>query len=188
MNSGSRENKLKKITIIVFVFLLIGVWIFYMLWASRIGMRTVLMPSIPEWTTYIVVGALTGFAFAGRAIIRRSVGKTPEKVINSLLGGFCLGFACSLHIYDVCVYLLPGDIIHYKSDYEITFPGPAIGRFSHCEAGLWIKDLNTERQIKLCTNKSNLYDQQKQGMNTVWVTAHQNKIGSYIINYTFIYN
>lgn len=187
MKYYSSENKLRKIIVLVVVFLFVGAWIFYMLWASRIAMRTVLMTSTPEWVTYITAGFLIGIVFAGRAIYYRPAGKISKHVVESFFGGFCLGFVCFINIYDVCTYLFPGDIVHYESEYEVTFPGPAVGKFSHCEAGLWIKDLNTEHWIKLCTNKSNLYDQRKQGMNAVWVTAHTNKIGSYIIDYKFIF-
>ena len=98
-----------------------------------------------------------------------------------------IGFACSLNIYDIRVYLLPSETIHYESAYEITFPGPSVGRFSHCEAGIWIKDSNTHRRIELCTNKSDLHEQIKQGMKGVWVTTHKNKAESYISSYTFIF-
>lgn len=187
VHNYSFENKKKKYTLLAVAFLIMGLWIFYMLWASRIGMRTVLMKSVPEWMTYITTGSILGVVLAGHATYYRPVGKTPKHILESFFGGFCFGFVCSLHIFDVCTYLLPGDIIHYQSEYEVTFPGPAVGRFSHCEVGLWIKDAHTKRWIQLCTNKSALHNQRKQGMNAVWVTAHTNKIGSYIIEYKFTF-
>lgn len=178
------NKKLKKVAIAAIVFLLLGAWFFYILWASSISARTILMPEIPEWTTYLVIGALVGIIYSGRAI---HTGKTTRSSIDSFFGGFCLGFACSLNAYDVSTYLLPGETINYESAYEITFPGPAIGKFSHCEAGIWINDSNTHRRVELCINKSDLYEPRNRDMNAVWVTAHTNKIGSYIMSYTFFH-
>ena len=93
----------------------------------------------------------------------------------------------SVNIYATAAYLLPGEIISYESAYEITYPGPSIGKFGHCEAGLWIEDTGTHRRIALCTNKTDLEENIKQGMKTVWVNARTNKIGSYIVSYTFIH-
>ena len=47
---------------------------------------------------------------------------------------------------------MPGDIVHYESEYEIVYPGPSFSRSGRCEAGLLIKDLYTQRWIQLCTN------------------------------------
>jgi len=187
MEYPSFENKSKKRAILVAACLVFGAWLLYMLWAVRIGTRTVLMPSVPEWTTYTVVGCLVGLVFAGRAIYYRPGGRSSKRVAESFFGGFCLGLVLSLHIYDVCTYLLPGEIVHYESAYELNIPGRSYGRSGRCEAGVRLKDLNTERWIELCTTKSELYDRRKKGMSAVWVTAHSNKIGSYILGYEFIY-
>ncbi|WP_455926725.1 hypothetical protein [Pseudomonas capeferrum] len=187
MEYPSFENKPKKRAILVAVCLVFGAWILYMLWAVRIGTRTVLMPSVPEWTTYTLVGCLIGLIFAGRAIYYRPAGRSLKRVADSFVGGFCLGLGLSLNIYNVCTYLLPGELVHYESAYELNIPGRSFGRAGRCEAGLGFKDLKTERWIELCTTKSELDDRRKKGMNAVWVTAHSNKIGSYILGYEFIY-
>jgi hypothetical protein len=180
-------NKLKKVAFLAIICSLFGAWILYMLWAARIGMQTVLMASIPEWTTYITAGFVVGLIFAAKAIYARPAQRTLTQTIDPFFGGFCLGFACSINIYAVCVYLLPGNVIHYESAYEITYPGPAAGKFSRCEAGLRIKDINTGRWIELCTDKLALDHQKQRGMNAVWVTAQANKVGSYIVDYHFIF-
>lgn len=123
---------------------------------------------------------------SGKAAKRQS-GKAARRVVDSFLGGFCLAFVCSLNIYDVSVYVLPSETIYYESEYQIAFDGPSAGRFSNCEAGIWIKDSNTYRRIKFCTSKSDLNEQIKQGMNAVWITTHTNNIGSYNSSYTFIF-
>ncbi|BDB19590.1 hypothetical protein cym2001_29550 [Pseudomonas sp. CYM-20-01] len=183
----SFENRSRKIAITLVAFALLGGWIVYMLWASRIGLRTVLMPSIPEWTTYIAIGCVVGLVFACRGVLRGGGGRTLKSAMDAFFGWFCVGFACSIQGYDVAAYLLPGDTIHYESAYEISFPGPVLGKLSRCEAGVWIKDVTTERWIQLCTNKADLNDQIQRGMTAVRVTAHANKIGSYIVGYQFIY-
>ncbi|MHC8395450.1 hypothetical protein ACYZT8_17625 [Pseudomonas sp. LB3P93] len=188
MKLSSLENKSKRIVVTVIVFLLFGAWFYYAGWASKISARTVLMPEIPEWTTYLIIGAITGLIAATRTLYRRPGGKTAIQALNSFAGWFCLGFALSVNSYAAAAYLLPGEIISYKSSYEIRYPGPSRGKFGHCEAGLWIEDPSTHRWIELCTNNMDLDKNIKQGMKLVWVSARTNKIGSYIMNYTFIYN
>ncbi len=188
--NDSFYTKIKKREYIVVIvsIMILGLWFWYMLWASGIGKRTVLMKNIPEWTTYITFGSVIGLFFAGHATYYRPIGKTAKHVLTSFWGGFSLGFVCILHFYDVCAYFLPGEINQYESEYDITFPGPAVGKSGHCEAGLWIKDAHTRRWIQLCTNRTDLYMQRKPGMNRVRVTARSNKLGSYIIDYQFSYN
>jgi hypothetical protein len=184
--SFENEPKKKAFWSATCLILVVG-WIVYMLWASRIGTRIVLMASIPEWTTYIVVGCLVGLVFTGRAIYYRPDGRDLKRVADSFVGGVCLGLVLSLNCYKVFTYLLPGEIIHYESAYELHIPGPSFGRSGRCEAGLRFKDLNTERWIELCTTELEFNERRKKGMDFVLVTAHSNKIGSYIIGYQFIY-
>ena len=168
--------------------LVLGLWFWYMIWASSLSHRIVLMKFVPEWMVYITTGAVVGIICAGRAAYWRPVGKTPKYVFEMFFGGFCLGFVCVLNIFDVQVYIFSNKIINYESEYEVVFPGPAVGKFSHCEAGLWIKDLHTNRWMQLCTTKKDLYLNRKSGMNRVWVTARVNNLGSYISDYKFIYH
>lgn len=126
--------------------------------------------------------------FSGRVVYFRPVGESAIYVLKAFGCGFSIGLICILNCYSVYVYIAPGNIVQYESEYEVTFPGPAVGKYSHCEAGLWIKDAHTKRWLQLCTNRTNLYNDRKQGMTKVWVTAHTNKIGSYIINYKFTYD
>lgn len=182
MKSYYFENKRKKYISLLFILLPFGLWVFYILWSMRISRHVVLMKSIPEWTTYITVGLVVGGVFFACS------DPYPKRTMESFFGGFSIGLVCSLNIYHVCTYLIPGDIVHYESEYEIVYPGPAIGRFgSRCEAGLWIEDLHTQRWVQLCTNKKELYKKRKQGMDAVRVTAKTNRIGSYIIEYQFMF-
>ena len=147
----------------------------------------ILKKSVPEWITYISFGVLTGIIFVMRAFYLRTFNKTFEYFANAFFSGFCLGFVLSLYCYDIYVYLFPDKIIGYESEYEVVFPGPSRGKHGHCEAGLWLKDQNTNRWIQLCTDKEDLNSHRKQGMTGVWVTARVNNIGSYIVSYEFIY-
>ncbi|MDD0967794.1 MULTISPECIES: hypothetical protein [Pseudomonas] len=145
------------------------------------------MPEIPELATYLLISSVTGLVAVVRTRFKRSGGKTVKQTLNCFAGWFCVGFVFSLNIYAAAIYTLPGEVISYESAYEITYPGPPIGKMGHCEAGLWIKDAGTHRRIALCTNKAKLDEDIKQGMTAVWVNAHTNKLGSYIMSYTFIY-
>jgi hypothetical protein len=185
----SYKNKLfsKKNIALLTIWFVLGLWCWYMLWASSLSHRTVLMKFVPEWMTYITTGSVVGVICAGRAAYWRPVGKTPKYVLEMFFCGFCFGFVCVLNVFDVYVYTFSDKLINYESEYEVVFPGPAVGKFSRCEAGLWIKDLHTNSWMQLCTNKKNLYLNRKQGMDRVWVTARVNDLGSYIIDYKFIY-
>lgn len=187
MKHPSLGRQFKRIAALILVLLVLGAWMFYMGWASRVARQTILMAWIPEWTTYVVFGVVTGLYCAFRPERNRPPNSTNMSSTNKFLGGFSLGFVFLLNSYAVCVYLLPGEVIHYKSVYEIRFPGPAYGKYSRCEAGLWIKDLHTERDSELCTTRSELDDQIKRGMTVAWVTARTNTLGTYIINHTFTY-
>lgn len=188
MEPSSPESKSKRIVLTVVVFLLFGAWLYYVGWASKISARTVLMPEIPEWSTYLLISSITGLTAAIRALYKRPWRKTAIQVLNYFAGWFCLGFILSLNGYATVAYLLPGEIISYKSSYDLRYPGPSKGKFGRCEAGLWIEDQSTNRWIELCTNKMDLDKNIQQGMQLVWVSARTNKIGSYIMSYTFIYN
>lgn len=188
MEPSSPESKSKRIVLTVVVFLLFGAWLYYVGWASKISARTVLMPEIPEWSTYLLISSITGLTAAIRTFYQRPGRKTAVQALNSFTGWFCLGFILSLNGYATAAYLLPGEIVSYKSSYELRYPGPPRGKFGRCEAGLWIEDQSTNRWIELCTNKMDLDKNIQQGMQFVWVSACTNKIGSYIMKYNFIYN
>lgn len=181
------ENKLKRLLITAVIFSILGAWIWYMSWVSSISNNTILQKSVPEWKTYIYFGVLIGTLFVIRTFFVHAFNQTLKYFANVFFSGFFLGFLLSLNCYDIYVYLFPDKIISYESEYEVVFPGPSRGKHGHCEAGLWLKDQNTNRWIQLCTNKEYLHSHRKQGMTGVWVTARVNKIGTYIVKYEFIY-
>lgn len=158
-----------------------------MSWASGISHNTILQKTVPEWETYISFGALSGILSFAYAFYARTFDKNIKYLFNAFCGGFCMGFVLILNCYDVYVYLFPDKIIGYESEYEVVFPGPSRGKYGHCEAGIWLKDQNTNRWIQLCTNKEYLRSHRKQGMTGVWVSARANKIGTYVVQYEFIY-
>ncbi|BCQ36445.1 hypothetical protein ERHA54_40420 [Erwinia rhapontici] len=185
----SKKSIFSKVNMTVLaMFLVMGLWFWYMIWASILSHRTVLMEFVPEWMVYITTGAVIGLFFAGRTVYRRPVNKTPKYVLEMFFGGFCFGFICVLNIFDVYIYCFPDNLIRYESEYEVVFPGPSRGKSGHCEAGLWIKDPHTNRWLQLCTNKKELSYKRRQGMDRVWVTAKVNHIGSYIVEYEFVYH
>lgn len=169
------------------IFTVMGLWFGYMMWASAISHNTVLKKSIHEWWTYLSFSLSVGFLFFIRALFRRALKYPFQYHWNAFFGSFCLSFILILNCYDVWVYLFPDRVISYQSEYEVVFPGPARGKTGHCEAGLWIKDRNTDRWKLLCTNREYLRTHRKQGMTGVRVTARVNNVGSYIENYEFIY-
>ncbi len=187
MEHPSPDNTLKKTAVALMVISACVAWVFYMAWSSRIAMRTAIMPSLPERTTPLAVGLVLGLIFAATVIFGSSVGRDLKKIATQFAVGFGLGLLSSLHIYEVCVYLFPGDTVQYETDYQIVIPGRISENSRRCKAWLKIKDPNTHRWIDICTTPSDLDAQRKRGMNAIWVNAYTNTVGSYIINYAFIY-
>ncbi|ASN87014.1 hypothetical protein WBW39_07210 [Pectobacterium versatile] len=173
------------VTLLVLSIMLAIFW--YMLWASQLSRRTILIEALPDFTIYLTFGIVSGIIFAGRAFYSRSVKKKLKHTLEMFLGGFVLGFLSIVNSFDVYVYLFPDDVINYTSDYEIVFPGPPKGKTSRCEAGLWIRDVHTGQLKQLCTSRETLFKKRRQGMNELWVTARINKLGTYIVDYRFTY-
>ncbi|WP_233961350.1 hypothetical protein [Pectobacterium versatile] len=173
------------VTLFVLSIMLAIFW--YMLWASQLSRRTILLETLPELTIYLTFGIVLGLIFAGRALYSRSAKKKLKHMLEMFLGGFVLGFLSIVNIFDVYVYLFPDDVINYTSDYEIVFPGPPKGKTSRCEAGLWIRDVHTGQLKQLCTSRETLFKKRRQGMDELWVTARVNKLGTYIVDYRFTY-
>lgn len=183
MKSYYFEDKVKRRRKVTLILAPLVICFIYMIYAMKISRQVVLMESTPEWTTYISISVIAGCVYS---FFHRG---SRTNIIELFFMGFCAGFMCSLNLYSVCTALLPGDIVSYKSKYEIVYPGPYVGRFgSRCEAGLLVKEMHTQRWKQFCTNKKELDSQIKQGMDSVWVTVKANKIGAYIINYKFIYS
>ncbi|MEQ6967058.1 hypothetical protein [Pectobacterium polaris] len=173
------------VTLLVLSIMLSIFW--YMLWASQLSRRTILIESLPDFTIYLTFGIVLGLIFAGRALYSRSVKKKLKHMLEMFLYGFVLGFLSIVNIFDVYVYLFPDDVINYTSDYEIVFPGPSTGKSSRCEAGLWIRDVHTGQLKQLCTNREALFKKRRQGMDALWITARVNELGTYIVDYRFTY-
>lgn len=177
----------KNFVVLAAVMTILGLIMWYMLWASALSQSSVLIKTIPEYSLYLAFAAILGLIAAGWSAYSAQRPIAIKPLLNTFASGCCLGFIAILNSFSVYVYLFPEKVISYVSEYEVVFPGPARGKYGHCEAGLWIKDVNTAQWIKLCTNKNALYNHRKQGMDAVWVTARINKLGSYILNYEFIY-
>ncbi|MBA0208361.1 hypothetical protein [Pectobacterium brasiliense] len=173
------------VTLLVLSIMLSIFW--YMLWASQLSRRTVLIDTFPELTIYLTFGLVLGLIFAGRAIYSRSVKKKLKHMLEMFLYGFVLGFLSIVNIFDVYVYLFPDEVISYTSDYKIVFPGPSTGKSSRCEAGIWVKDVHTGQFKQLCTNREMLFKKRRQGMDELWITARVNELGTYIVDYRFTY-
>ncbi|MEQ9887424.1 hypothetical protein [Pectobacterium zantedeschiae] len=174
-----------RVTLLVVSIILSIFW--YMLWASSLSRRTILIKTLPDFTIYLTFGLVLGLIFAGRAFYSRSVKKKLKHTLEMFFGGFVLGFLSIVNIFDVYVYLFPDEVISYTSDYKIVFPGPSTGKSSRCEAGLWIKDVHTDQLKQLCTNRETLFKKRRQGMDELWITAKVNKLGTYIVDYRFTY-
>lgn len=159
----------------------------YMLWASHLSRRTILIEALPELTIYLTFGGILGFIFAVRAFYAQSAKKKIKHIFEMFSCGFVLGLLSIMNSFDVYVYLFPDDEIRYTSDYKIVFPGPSTGKSSRCEAGIWVKDVHTGQFKQLCTNREMLFKKRRQGMDELWITARINKLGTYIVDYRFTY-
>lgn len=181
------DNKSQKWLVSAGFCIIVGGLIWYTDWTSGLSKHTVLHKSVPEWTTYIIFATFIGGIAFTRAFYLRTFNKTRKYLFEAFMGGFAMGFVLILNCYDVYIYLFADNVIRYESEYEVVFPGPSVGKTKPCEAGLWIKDQNTSEWIQFCTSNDYLHSHRNQGMTRVLVTARINSIGTYIMDYKFIY-
>ncbi|SCM51478.1 hypothetical protein [Hafnia alvei] len=187
-NKNRHIKKDYEIIILITFFIL---FIFYISWASRISNNTILIKSDSEAKlSLIVIGIMATAATIGAARLT-SAPRTRNDCIfisSMFIAGGLVGLTLSLNAFDAYVYLFPDKTIYYISEYDVSIPGPYRGRY-RCEAGLRLKDIHTSRWIELCTSKEELKigNKRQQGMDAVWVTARVNHVGSYIVDYQFIF-
>lgn len=191
MNNIKNNRHLKKdykiITFITFFIL----FVFYISWASRISNNTILIKSDSEVKLSLIVIGIMATAATISAARLASAPRTRNDCIfisSMFIAGGLVGLTLSLNAFDAYVYLFPDNTISYTSDYDVSIPGPYRGRY-RCEAGVWLKDIQTSRWIELCTSKEELKigNKRQQGMDALWVTARVNHVGSYIVDYQFIF-
>ncbi|WP_279205916.1 hypothetical protein [Obesumbacterium proteus] len=191
MNNIKNNRHIKKdyklITFITFFIL----FIFYVSWASRISSNTIIIKSYSEVKLSLIVIGIMATAAAISAVKLTYAPRIRNDCIFILcmfIAGGLVGLALSLNALDAYVYLFPDKTIYYTSEYDVSIPGPYRGRY-RCEAGVRLKDIHTSRWIELCTSKEELKigNKRQQGMDAVWVTARVNRVGSYIVNYQFIF-
>ncbi|KKI43539.1 hypothetical protein XK97_16130 [Obesumbacterium proteus] len=174
------------ISIIFFI-----LFIFYISWASRISNNTILIKSGAEVKlSFIAIGMMA--TTAGISAVRLAAVPRNRNdcifILSMFIAGGLIGLTLSLNALDAYVYLFPDKTIYYASEYDVSIPGPYRGRY-RCEAGVRLKDIHTSRWIELCTSKEELEigNKRQQEMDAVWVTARVNRVGSYIVNYQFIF-
>lgn len=183
------ENRLRKWFAIGLLVIILVYWTSYVLWAKGIVDSIVLKESVPEsdWVLFISFSLLTGLVLMG--IFYLCFNLELEFYVKIFAIGAGLGFASIETSSECYVYFFPDRVIGYESEYRVTFPGPIKKKLrGSCEAGLWIKDQNTNRWFHLCTTEAYLRDHHQRGTTKVWVTARINNIGSYIMSYEFIHN
>lgn len=191
MNKIKTNRYIKKDCKLIISIIFFILFIFYISWASRISNNTILIKSGAEVKlSFIVIGMMA--TTAGISAVRlTAVPRTRNDcifILSMFIAGGLIGLTLSLNALDAYVYLFPDKTIYYTSEYDVSIPGPYRGRY-RCEAGVRLKDIHTSRWIELCTSKEELEIENKrqQGMDAVWVTARVNRVGSYIVNYQFIF-
>ncbi len=121
--SGYEKGNVKRYLLLSVFFIIFAAWLWYLMWSTGVASRVVLMKSVPEWTTYITVASIVGLVFSGRVVYFRPVGESAIYVLKAFGCGFSIGLICILNCYSVYVYIAPGNIVQYESEYEVTFPG-----------------------------------------------------------------
>lgn len=188
---NNKNRYIKKdysLTIFITSFIL---FIIYTSWASIISENTILMESMHEIKLmFIVMGIFaTGAAIAATRLVYPCCSRVGFIfILTMFIFGGTIGLGLSSNALDAYVYLFPDKTIYYASQYDVLIPGPYRGKY-RCKAGIRLKDIHTSRWVYLCASKEELEigNKRKPGMDAVWVTARVNSVGSYIVNYQFIF-
>ena len=193
MNKIKTNRYIKKDCKLIISIIFFILFIFYISWASRVSNNTILIKSGTEvkLSFIVIVIGIMATAAGISAVRLAAVPRTRNDcifILSMFIAGGLIGLTLSLNALDAYVYLFPDKTIYYVSEYDVSIPGPYRGRY-RCEAGVRLKDIHTSRWIELCTSKEELKigNKRQQGMDAVWVTARVNRVGSYIVNYQFIF-
>ncbi|NUF27684.1 hypothetical protein [Gilliamella sp. ESL0254] len=175
------EDKRKKLILKTIIFILFGFFMLHVLFFIKISQRIIVSLPIPDILISLVFAVFIAFIFSFRRklLINKPIRKRVTQYCNRFYGITCLCFIIILPLFDYYVYFFPKETNTYLTYYEITTPGPRIGRFSNCNKGIKIHDQYTSDIFFLCFNDKKHSDYNIQAL----VTVQSNSIGSYLVNY-----
>lgn len=177
----AEKDKRKKAILITLIFILFGLFILYAFFFIKISHRIIVSLPISDFIISLAFSGLVAFIFSFRCkpLVNKSIKKRINQYCHRFLTMACLCFAITAPLFDYYVYLFPKETKTYLTDYEITVPGPHIGRFSRCDKGIKIQDHYTSKSFFLCFDSKKYAYYNTQAL----VTVQSNAVGSYLVNY-----
>ncbi|HKS32571.1 MAG TPA: hypothetical protein VJS14_02485 [Enterobacteriaceae bacterium] len=131
----------------------------------------------------ITVSALIGLFFAWRHMLRGHASAFQEQSLyKTFIFSFLFAAVTFWSVPEAWVRFTAREVITDKVTFRIERPGPAIGRFSHCEAGLRFYDDWLKYYVELCTKDKYLVSDARTVEIEKRVTAH----GAHFVRYRFI--
>ena len=158
-------------------------WCWWMLESSYLSHRVFIKQDAPDALIVITVASVIGLFFAWRHLLRGQAALFSD---TTLFKTFFFTFLFSAFTFwsvpEAWVRWTAKEMITREVKFSIEHPGPAIGRFSHCEAGLRFYDDWLKYYVELCTKDKYLVS----GARGVEIEKRVTTHGANFIRYRFI--
>lgn len=175
----NRSNKM--MTVIIGVPFIL--WCWWMLESSYLSHRVFIKEDAPDALIVITVSSVIGLFFAWRHLLRGEAYLfSNETLLKTFIFTFVFSALTFWSVPEAWIRWTAREVITREVKFRIEHPGPAIGRNSHCEAGLRFYDDWLKYYVELCTKDKYLVSDARAVEIEKRVTAH----GAYFVRYRFI--
>lgn len=163
--------------------LLVLLWALWMWESNKLAVTVFMRDDAPDTPFLLVVALLTGLWCGWRRAVRGEASAfkalAPWQLFLSVAAfvGVTL-----LNVPEGWVRLTAGETVQSDVTFRLTYPGPSLGRKSHCEAGLRIDDAWLGRLVMLCTHTESV----PRDASSVQVEKRLAARGAWFTRYRFI--
>jgi len=163
--------------------LLVLVWALWMWESTRLGVMVFMRDDAPDTPVLLGVALLTGLWCGRRRAVRGEA--SAFKALAPWQLSLCVAAFVGVTLLNVpegWVRLTAGETIRSDVTFRLTYPGPSLGRKSHCEAGLRFDDAWLGRLVTLCTHTGSV----PRDASSVQVEKRLAARGAWFTRYRFI--
>lgn len=159
-------------------------WCWWMLESSYLSHRVFIKKDAPDALIVITVASVIGLFFAWRHLLRGQASLFSDTTLfKTFIGTFLLSALTLWAVPEAWVRWTAQEVIAREVEFRIEHPGPSLGRYSHCEAGLRFYDDWLKRSVELCTKDKYILN----GFRTVEIEKRVTAHGAHFVRYRFIY-
>lgn len=155
-------------------------WLFTAMWISH---RAFIRKDAPDAMIVITIAAFIGLFCAWRYVMRgESALFSGESLFTTFFWVFIGATLVLWYTPEAWVHMAAREVITREEPFTVNHPGPRIGRFSSCSAGLHFYDDWLKRSVELCTRDEYVPSGAKSVEIEKRVIAH----GARFVRYRFI--